>query len=196
MSSTNRSESRDFHVADYYVTPIPSIVDFLMEFFSDNPHLDFDGKLILDPCAGGDNKHPMSYPEAIRKWEFTHQPIIRTIDLRDDSLAECKENYLFKQIDEKPDVIITNPPFKMALEVIQKSLRDVKEGGMVIMLLRLNFFGSLSRVNFWHNNMPTFTYVHSKRMSFTDNGVTDSIEYMHCVWIKGESTKFTRLRVI
>ena len=32
MSSTNRSNSRDTHIADYYVTPIDKISDFLEEF--------------------------------------------------------------------------------------------------------------------------------------------------------------------
>ena len=196
MSSTNRGNSRDFHIADYYVTPIKSIVDFLMEFFDDNPNLDFNGKVILDPCAGGDSKHPMSYPEAIKKWDFTNKPIIKTIDLRQDSLAELKANYLFTQLDYKPDVIITNPPFMTAREIIGKALNDVKDGGLVIMLLRLNFFGSKARFSFWEKNMPAFCYVHNERIGFTDNGTTDSIEYMHAVWIKGEKPKFTKLRVI
>lgn len=41
MSSTNRSAARDTHKADYYVTPIKSILDFLMEFDSDWPELSF-----------------------------------------------------------------------------------------------------------------------------------------------------------
>src|SRR3990167_6584305 len=196
MSSTNRGNSRDFHVSDYYVTPIPSIVDFLMEFFADNPEMDFNNKVILDPCAGGDAKHPMSYPEAIKKWDYSKPPLIKTIDVREDSLAENKANYLFTQLDYQPDVIITNPPFKSALEIIQKALNDVKDGGVVVMLLRLNFFGSKSRLRFWDKNMPSFCYVHSERLGFTDNGTTDSIEYMHAVWIKGERPKFTKLRVI
>jgi hypothetical protein len=196
MSSTNRSDARNEHIADYYVTPVTSIMDFLMEFFNDNPDLCFNGKVILDPCAGGDIKHPMSYPTAIMKYEYDAVPIIKTIDIREDSLAEVRQNYFFTVLDYKPDVIITNPPFGIAREIIEKALRDVKDGGLVIMLLRLNFFGSQSRYNFWKKNMPTFCYVHNKRIGFTDNGVTDSIEYMHCVWIKGANPKFVQLRIV
>lgn len=56
--------------------------------------------------------------------------------------------------------------------------------GFVIMLLRLNYFGSQKREEFWEDNMPAKCYVHRKRMSFTDEGGTDSIEYMHAVWQK------------
>ena len=84
----------------------------------------------------------------------------------------------------------------IAREIIGKALNDVKDGGLVIMLLRLNFFGSRARFSFWEKNMPTFCYVHNERIGFTDNGTTDSIEYMHAVWIKGERQKFTKLRVI
>jgi hypothetical protein len=196
MSSTNRSSARDKHIADYYVTPIPSIVDFLMEFFNDRPDLSFDGsKAILDPCAGGDNSHPMSYPEAIGKWKYENPPFINTMDIREDSKAEIKDDYL-SYTNLYYDVIITNPPFNIALDVIKKALTEVKDGGLVIMLLRLNFFGSKARSEWFQDNMPNYVYVHSRRMKFLNTGGTDSIEYCHCVWIKGQSEKFSKMRVI
>lgn len=36
--------------------------------------------------------------------------------------------------------------------------------------------------------MPHEIYVHSKRMSFTKNGGTDSVEYAHFVWKKGSKS--------
>lgn len=199
MSSTNRSNARDAHVADYYKTQVPAIMDFFMEFFSDYPEESFEGKRILDPCAGGNKSllvpDGMSYPEAIKKYNYQPTPIISTIDIREDSEAELIANYLGTLCFNKYDVIITNPPFNIAIDIIKKALDDVKDGGVVIMLLRLNFFGSKARVEFWGKNMPMCCYVHSKRMSFT-SGNTDSVEYMHCVWKKGYQTKFTKLRVI
>lgn len=143
---------------------------------------------------GGDINHPMSYPEAINK--VIPNLSVRTIDIRQDSRAELKENYLFMQLDYKPDVIITNPPFIIAREIIEKSLHDVKDGGLVIMLLRLNFFGSKARFSFWQKNMPSYCYVHSERMGFTDDGKTDSIEYIHSVWIKGQNPRYVKLKII
>lgn len=71
----------------------------------------------------------------------------------------------------------------------------VSDNGFVIMLLRLNFFGSKKREKFWRNNMPALTFVHRERISFT-SGSTDSIEYMHCIWKKGALQNHTKLLII
>jgi len=136
----------------------------------------------------------MSYPTALH--DECNAVNIETIDIREDSLAETKMDYLEYQADKKPDVIITNPPFKDALNIIKKALDDVKDGGWVIMLLRLNFFGSKQRKTFWDEFMPKYAFVHHKRIGFTENGGTDSIEYIHCCWQKGNYPKFCELKVI
>ncbi|MFA5935160.1 MAG: hypothetical protein WC827_04740, partial [Candidatus Paceibacterota bacterium] len=52
MSSTNRSEARDSHIADYYITPQKPIGDFLKKFCEhENIDLSQQRELILDPCA-------------------------------------------------------------------------------------------------------------------------------------------------
>lgn len=136
----------------------------------------------------------MSYPAVINNlYPWAN---IDTLDIREDSLANIKCDYLTYELSSEPDVIITNPPFNMALPIIQKALDDVRDGGYVIMLLRLNFFGSKVRFPFFQKYMPKYTYVHHQRMGFTDSGGTDSVEYMHTVWQKGYIDKYTQLRVI
>ncbi|WP_107571897.1 hypothetical protein [Clostridioides difficile] len=194
ISSTNRSSVRDFHISDYYRTPVVKIKEFLNEF-SKYENI-FNPKIkILDPCAGGDNTNPMSYPTAIQ--EFSNQEIsIDTVDIRDDSRANLKQDYLEFHPKVKYDVIITNPPFSISLDIINKALNDVKEGGFVIMLLRLNYLGGKVRQRLWESNMPKYVFVHNKRMSFTDDGKTDSIEYAHFVWKKGYNPKFSKLKIL
>jgi len=168
-----------------------------MEFFSDNPARDFNNKIILDPCAGGDEDNTMSYPEAIRKWEHKQPPAIFTYDIRPDSRAANIQDFLTAEITcDFFDVIITNPPFNIALDVIKKSLDLIKDDGIVIMLLRLNFFGSQVRSSWFQKFMPVWCYIHSKRMKFSTGSGTDSIEYMHAVWIKNSYPKFTKMRII
>lgn len=191
MSSTNRSNARQEHISDYYVTPVDKIKDFIDEIIQYEDDI-FDG-LILDPASGGDSKHPMSYPEALRQCGFTN---IKTIDIREDSLAETKGNYLTMELNYKPNLIITNPPFLIARDIIEKALKDVNDNGFVVMLLRLNFFGGKLRRDLWDNHMPKYCFVHNRRMSFTDDGKTDSVEYMHAVWQKGYTPEFTQLKVI
>ncbi|MGQ4876259.1 MAG: hypothetical protein ACP6IY_19530 [Promethearchaeia archaeon] len=205
MSSTNRANAKKRKIADYYVTPQNCIRNFLNEWLSDLRGEFWDDRLYvgkrpdralwLDPCAGGDLKHKMSYPEVLKKMFDVNTA---TIDIREDSLAEIKENFLKINFDkkEKFDVVMTNPPFNLAQEIIEKSFECVKESGYVVMLLRLNFLGSKARKLFWDKQLATWAYVHHRRMSFTDDGKTDSIEYAHFVWVKGQSPSFTMLKVI
>lgn len=191
MSSTNRSNARDNHIADYYITPIKDIEKFIKEIIKVEPNI-FDGK-ILDCCAGGDHDNYMSYPKALDNSGFTN---VDTIDIREDSKANIKTDYLKYDCKNKFDCIITNPPFNISLDIIKKALDDVKDNGFVIMLLRLNYFGGKVRKEFWDNNLAKYAYVHSKRMSFTGGNKTDSIEYMHCVWQKGIKNDYVRLNII
>jgi hypothetical protein len=72
----------------------------------------------------------------------------------------------------------------------------VARGGYVVMLLRLNFLESKARKQFFENNMPERIYVHHKRMSFTDDGKTDSVAYMHAVWKQGTNLSKSILKII
>jgi len=199
MSSTNRGYDR--HQSDYYVTPVQPIRDFLSAFLlAESQEPDYikiidrpDTALWLDPCAGGDDTHAMSYPSIILK-EFGAE--VTTIDIREDSPAEIHTDYLSDGVFTGYDYIITNPPFYAAREIIEKALKDVNRGGYVIMLLRLNFLGSKSRFDFWQNHMPKYIFVHHSRMSFTADGKTDSIEYAHFVWQKGTEPEFAKVQVV
>lgn len=179
MSSTNRGRSRN--ISDYYITPEEEINKFLDSFLGDSDYCkDFD---VLDPCAGGDSNHLMAYPNALLKRGFKN---ITTIDVRPDSKADIKGDFLQLELQKSYDFIITNPPFYIAEEVIKKAMKNVVDGGWVIMLLRLNFMGSQNRRDFWLKYPPLGIYIHSKRMCFTGDGKTDSIEYAHFVWRKME----------
>lgn len=65
------------------------------------------------------------------------------------------------------DLIITNPPFSIALEFLQKSLTEAQ---CVCYLLRLGFMGSQERAPFWRENRPTHLFTISKRPSFAGTG--------------------------
>jgi len=191
MSRTSSRDKR--HKSDYYITPIEKITEFLTEFikYEDYP---FD-KTILDCCAGGDATNKMSYPEALIQFGV-NQDLIKTMDIREDSRAEIKMNYLETELHFKPFVIISNPPYLQAMEFIEKALIDVEDHGFVIMLLRLNFFASKKRKKFFDKQMPKYCFVHNRRISFTKNGKTDATEYGHFVWQKNLYPQFTSLKVI
>jgi len=194
MSSTNRNAIRNAN--DYYITPKEHIKLFWDNFTTHN-NIDPNSK-VLDSSAGGDPNHPdMPYPTVLQP-HFNNP--IETVDIRQDSSANIKKSYLGLTFEIDYDIIISNPPFDLAMEFIQKALKDVKMDGYVIMLLRLNFFGSKKRYAFLQNNMPVQCYVHSKRMGFNPQypNKTDSIEYAHFVWQSNNliTQDNTTLRVI
>lgn len=211
MSSTNRGAVRQEF--DYYATPPDEIRRFLTAWQEDEPGLQGVVKNILDPCAGG-NIAPVqweykpgkvltapptapAYPSVLP--EYFPGALMRTMDIRGDAPVHFCADFLSVEgaaAWRGKELVITNPPFLVALEFIQRALECVRFGGWVVMLLRLNFFGSAKRKPFFDQHMPERVYVHNKRMSFTPDGKTDSVEYMHAVWRKGHHPRGFIGRVI
>lgn len=76
-----------------------------------------------------------------------------------------------------PSVAITNPPYSLAAEFVERCL---PLASVTIMLLRLNWLGSQKRAAFLRSHMPD-VYVLPRRPSFV-HGATDACEYMWAVW--------------
>lgn len=192
MSSTHRSAARSAHVYDYYVTPIDEVVKFLRAFLAVEPCA-LSGR-VLDCCAGGRIGHePMSYPEAMIQCGIDEKRIT-TLDIRADSRAQIIADYLTHPT-ESYDSIITNPPFDIALQIIQKAISDASPNGWVIVLLRLNFLEGKLRKSFWDQSMPKYIFVHHKRLSFTGKG-TDSVAYAHFVFHRPYKENYSKTFVI
>ncbi|MGE6448867.1 SAM-dependent methyltransferase [Pseudoalteromonas tetraodonis] len=186
MSSTNRGTQRN--ADDYYVTPHWLIEDFLAAFAENNMlvYSPDENPRVLDPSAGGCDKYPMSYPTVLEQEGF----FVESWDIREDSRANLTGvNFLNVPSYEsrKYDMIITNPPFNQAQAFTEHALDMVYEGGLVIMLQRLNWLGSQKRKPMWQKLPLAAVYVHSKRPGFDPQkpSKTDSTEYAHFVFCKG-----------
>lgn len=94
--------------------------------------------------------------------------------------SEINEGLDFFDWKSSTDLILTNPPFSIAKEFIEHSLAKCNT---CVMLLRLNYLGSISRHDWWKKHIPTALFVLSKRPSFTGKG-TDATEYAWFVWDK------------
>lgn len=138
------------------------------------------------------NENSMSYPTVLSEWWIN----VVTNDIREDSPATYHKDFTQAQGADLYNMIITNPPFFLATEIILKSLELVRPGWYVIMLLRLNYFWGELRKEFWKKNMPIRCYVHNKRIGFTPDGATDSIEYCHVVWQKWEHPDYIKTKII
>lgn len=81
----------------------------------------------------------------------------------------------------KPSWIITNPPYSLALEFCQAALEDTPHVRHVLLLLRLNFLGSIGRYEFFKKH-PVKALLHlAKRPAFVRGG-TDMCEYGWFYW--------------
>ena len=66
--------------------------------------------------------------------------------------------------------IITNPPYKLALDCVKKSLDIVDNGRKVAMFLKIQFLESKARREFFEQCPPKVLYVASRRLMCAKNG--------------------------
>ena len=126
-------------------------------------------------------------------------------------------NFIYYMLETHPEyeiVCLDALTYAGNLSTLEKAMKDVKDDGYVIMLLRLNFFGSKDRFPFFKQYMPEWCFVHHIRIGFLDKkdeegyvvfdkssglpkrGTTDSIEYCHMVFRKGYHPDHTKLVII
>jgi hypothetical protein len=84
----------------------------------------------------------------------------------------------------KFDFVIGNPPFNDALDHVQRALSLTKSTGGVGFLLRIGFFASISRFEFWQKHPAKKVWVLAERPSFA-HGTTDAQEYAFFYWTPG-----------
>lgn len=178
MSATSRGEDREEH--DNYTTP-----DWLSEAVM--PHIlpkvwfGVTPYRILEPgCGDG---------AIVRVIERTLNPKIRheitAVDIRDTGFGIQAD---FLEMEPNPifDLVVTNPPYSLAQEYVdhgKKFLRTQKS--KLVLLLRINFFGSQKRAAWWRKNMISNLYISSRRPSFKQSkkgSTTDATEYAWFEW--------------
>lgn len=162
MSATGRSNVRVEH--DFYETP-PECTRAIL------PHL--PKRPVLDPCCG--DRAILRVVEA--EWRMA----VRGYDVDPARPADLHRDALGEQGWGWPELIITNPPYKLALPFVERALKEIVAGGTVAMLLRLPFLESVGRQAF-HSKHPADVYVFAKRPSFTKDGKTDATAYAWFVW--------------
>jgi hypothetical protein len=175
MSSTNRGAIRN--ESDFYRTPLIAL-EPLKEIIGNKRY-----SCILEPCAG--DGAIVKY----LRWLYGVSSSIVACEINEDhrnSLFEAGANIVrigdFLNFDFSiSDLIITNPPYGIAQEIVEHCFKVAMVDAEIIMLLRLGFLGSKKRSEFWKNHPVTQIYPLSKRPSFTGNG-NDSADYAWYVW--------------
>lgn len=142
------------------------------EFYATNPKAtealleneQFTGTLFLEPCVGAGHiasEIKRHYPHAA----------IDCIDIVDRGYpGTIQADFLQFETAKKYDAIITNPPYSMAKEFIEKSLTLLSENGKAAMFLKLQFLEGEKRRELFDNYPPCKIYVFRRRMATWRNG--------------------------
>lgn len=159
MSATNRGTKR--READYYATPEAAFRPLL-------PYLhrtcERDDLEVWEPACGDGR---------LLEW-------MNEYGIESDG-SDLSKSYDFLKDGKARGVIVTNPPFSLALEFCDHAIAHSPN---VFMLLRLNFLASEKRHEWWKLHKPSALFVLSKRPSFTEDGQTDATDYAWFYWGK------------
>ena len=179
VSNTMRTLATSTHAIgerqteDYYATD-PIAIDCLVNqeyiHLSDN---------VWEPCCG---------EGYLSKRLIEYNYNVKSSDLVDYGFGEVF-NFLYctKQFDGD---IITNPPYKHALEMCQHALDLVTNGRLVCMFLKLQFLEGKERKKWFEKNPPKYVMVCSSRINCAKDGRFDiygssAVCYAWFVWQKG-----------
>lgn len=193
MSSTNRGGQRS--EADFYATPPWVTHRLLDEFeFHDPLHVvsggwpNLPGGRWLEPCAGDGeiirtvNSRRSDIVWSINELRSEMRPVLEGLPHEELVIGNALGLELEQFGGKKFDVAITNPPFRLAMPIVQKCMKLAK---MTVMLLRLNFWGSDDRRDFMAAFPPQTLVIPNRPMfGLNKDGKpgTDSPEYAWMIW--------------
>lgn len=151
QSIVGTSSGRPKH--DFYRTPEEAILALLSKET-------FDGSIWEPACGDG----------AISKVLEQRGYDVISSDLIDRGYGQSPHDFLFS--DWTADNVVTNPPFTLAQEFVEKALAATqhKTGGKVVMLCKLVFLEGQKRKAFFENNPLARVHVFSKRVQFYREG--------------------------
>ena len=171
-SSNHVPEERE--AFDYYATD-PRAVEMLLELEQFSP--------VIWECACGEGHLSKVLEE--HGFEVISTDLIYRGFGDDEPLDFLKDT-----LEDFEGDIITNPPYKYALEFVQRALDSVQPGRKVAMFLKLQFLEGKSRKEFFLKNPPKTVYVSSSRLICAMNGEfskypSSAVAYAWFVWEKG-----------
>lgn len=169
MSSKGRSTGETGH--EFYPTPEYAITPLL-----DSDLLTLPGGAWVEPCVGTGN--------IVRAVATRRRDVEWTMYDIDERVAQHCPGAIVSDFlalsppPEMANVVIMNPPFSLALDF---AMRAMAWASCVVMLQRLNWFGSKKRHR-WLQDFAPDVYALPKRPSFRPDKLTDSVEYAWFVW--------------
>ena len=153
---------------DYYATP-PEAVEHLL-------HLERFNNILEPACGEG------HISEVLKKYGYK----VTSSDIIDRGYGEVKD---FAEYTEWKGDIITNPPYKFALDFVKHAIKIIPSGYKIAMFLKIQFLEGKARKKFFMKHPPKTVYVSSSRLSCGKNGdfgkKPDAVCYCWFIWEKG-----------
>ena len=138
---------------DFYATP-PEAVKYLLNVEK------FDSDIW--ECASGQNH----IADVLKEYDYN----VRTSDIVKRTPTTEQMDFLSCKEKEWKGAIVSNPPFTLAKEFVEKSLTLVGNGQKVAMFLRLQFLDGLKRYELFKNCPPKRVHIFSRRVRCAKDG--------------------------
>lgn len=149
---------------DFYATDPKAVKMLLNTHILDMPYC---GISFLEPCVGQGH-----IAEEVKKYFKENKDInVTVLDLIDRGYPNTEiTDYLTWQSSEKYDLIITNPPYSLAKEFVEKSMKHINSSGKIAMFLKIQFLEGQKRKELFEKYPPKYIYVFRNRMATWNNG--------------------------
>ena len=156
---------------DFYATD-PAAVEQLFKALRmyDNDFTDFSPFSFMEPCVGNGNIANAT----LNYFNFSlHRPesVNTFVDIVDRGYTETiVQDFMTFKPERKYQLIVTNPPYSIALDFVKKCLEHLEHRGYLAMFLKIQFWEGEKRKQFLLDNPPAFCFPFSKRMPTWNNG--------------------------
>lgn len=145
-------------------------------------------RTILDAGAGNS---PV-FAHAARRLADVASPIVDAVEIRPEACPTAPYGgirwHTADYMDYAPkyayDLIVSNPPYKLALQFVHKSLSLLEFAGVAAFLMPISFLSSQTRYKKLFQRLPPYriTFL-PNRPSFSGDGKTTPNEYVWLTWI-------------
>jgi len=142
---------------------------------------------VVEPCAGDGaivNQLPQNV-DALTNDIVARHPFLPEFLL--DARA-VKSWHAFKEATSRIDVVVTNPPFNEAYEIVVQAVDHARVA--VAMLLRLSWLEPTEERGPWLLANPPEALIVLPRHDFRGNGATDSVTSAWMVWMTRARNQF------
>lgn len=146
---------------DFYATD-PKAVEMLLNTINYTPK----GREFLEPCVGEGH-----IADIVNRYynDYFHMTGLDIVDRGWSNGRFIKENFLTWKCETPYDLIITNPPYSLAKEFVEKGMECLYNGGYMCMFLKIQFLESAKRKELFDKYPPKYIYVFRNRMPTWNN---------------------------